>query len=163
MAGSSPACTMRYTVIFDTRMIEATSATVRNRTSASCRSLDMITSIFYTRASPASPPADQYARARRTVGADVTRGEVNGKTLSRCPVDTPQHLRPSLTLSALLSVEPGVQAVVAEDGLTGRHDGPVDLAVRVVAHVPGLVPDRPVSRVEVTHAAGPLAAEQLAH
>src|SRR5690242_10938766 len=41
MAGSSPACTMRYTVIFDTRMIEATSATVRNRTSASCRSLDM--------------------------------------------------------------------------------------------------------------------------
>src|SRR5215210_3357929 len=41
IAGSSPACTMRYTVIFDTRMIEATSATVRNRTSASCRSLDM--------------------------------------------------------------------------------------------------------------------------
>src|SRR5580692_6454234 len=33
IASSSPECTRRYTVIFDTRMIKATSATVRNLTS----------------------------------------------------------------------------------------------------------------------------------
>jgi hypothetical protein len=33
IASSSPECTKRYTVIFDTRMIKATSATVRNLTS----------------------------------------------------------------------------------------------------------------------------------
>jgi len=33
IASSSPECTSRYTVIFDTRMIKATSATVRNLTS----------------------------------------------------------------------------------------------------------------------------------
>src|SRR5205807_7561375 len=33
IASSSPECTKRYTVILDTRMIKATSATVRNLTS----------------------------------------------------------------------------------------------------------------------------------
>jgi hypothetical protein len=32
-AGRSPECTMRYTVMFETRIISATSATVRKRTS----------------------------------------------------------------------------------------------------------------------------------
>src|SRR5580658_5148059 len=41
IASSSPECTKRYTVIFDTRMIVATSATVRNLTSLRGVSPDM--------------------------------------------------------------------------------------------------------------------------
>ncbi|GAB3110659.1 hypothetical protein GCM10027055_10320 [Janibacter alkaliphilus] len=64
-------CTIRYTVILDTRMIEATSATVRNRTSAR-RSFDMVTSELVHARSAGSPGADWRTRAGATIGAVVT-------------------------------------------------------------------------------------------
>ena len=58
-----------------------------------------------------------------------------------------------------VSVEPDVQAMVREDRLAARHDGTVDRAGRVVAHVPG-PPPQPRPRREVAHPRGSGAPEE---
>ena len=49
IAGRSPACTMRYTVIEETRIMSATSATVRKRTSLRSRSMSSSSGRAHTR------------------------------------------------------------------------------------------------------------------
>src|SRR3954469_9250763 len=105
-------------------MIEATSATVRNRTSASCRSVDMVT-LDLPRPAPASPPANDYAGAR---GHSRGRCDAWGsrEPPGRLPVKRHAGMRSG-------SVEVHVEAVQGEDRLPGGHDRAVDRVLGVVA------------------------------
>src|SRR5690606_37660884 len=65
-AGSCPACTSRYTVILDTRIVSATSATVRYRSRDRSGPLLMLDSLL---ALPADRPSGRRHRRRATAAA----------------------------------------------------------------------------------------------
>src|SRR5665647_3279052 len=109
IAGISPEWTSRYTVILETRMISATSATVRKRERNEPPSLTIVLHPHWWPGKPARPAvgwcriASCVPRSEHTVGV-VVAGVKGGEPGALCPVP-PLSLQPRQPLQCVRCAE----------------------------------------------------------